>query len=106
MTQRRLLIYIAVFIFLVTMICAIGLVYFNDQAVLQSNYLHYSREDQVYYRHLSRQCLKKESVGCCMSSLRRMVVAHAHLVPPEGCTDGFQPNMLKCADSYRWCEHK
>lgn len=106
MKRRKLLIYLAGFIFLVTGVCVVGLIYFNDQALLQSNYLHYSKEDQTYYRQLNRQCFKKESAGCCITSVRQMMVKHAQLVPPEGCADGFVPNMLRCPDSFRWCEKK
>lgn len=106
MTRRRLLVYVSIFILMVTLICVVGLVYFNDQAVLQSDYLKQTKDDQMYYRHLSRECLKRDSVSCCMTSLRRMMAHHAREASPEGCAEGFQPNMLRCIDSFRWCEKK
>ena len=106
MTKRKLLICIAIFIFLVTAICVVGLLYFNDQAVLPGDTLRHTKEDPAYYRHLSRECLKKGSVSCCMTSLRRMMAHHSREVPPQGCPEGYVPNMLRCVDSYRWCERK
>lgn len=106
MKRRKLLIYLAGFISLVTGVCVVGLIYFNDQTALQADYLKVTKDDQMYYRQLSRECLKKQSVSCCMTSLRRMMAHHSREVLPEGCADGFVPNMLRCPDSYRWCEKK
>jgi hypothetical protein len=56
-----------------------------------------------YYKQLAEKC---SSRGCCLSSVRYMVKGNFKLSPESGCPDDMQGNMLKCIDSYKWCEPK
>lgn len=60
--------------------------------------------DSQYYIHLSRECRKKQSASCCMASVKAMMRNKYKLAPEEGCAFGFAPNMMRCIDSYNWCE--
>ena len=60
------------------------------------------------YKVLALECKEKESVGCCMASVKAMEAGQYLL--DEGktfkettCPQGFRPDMMKCPDSYRWC---
>lgn len=58
----------------------------------------------VYYRELAEECLQKSSYGCCMASVRAMYNGNYKLSENNTCEDGFTPNMMKCIDSFKWCE--
>jgi len=60
------------------------------------------------YKALARECQKKQSVGCCMASVRAMEKGQFMLdtgktFAETTCPKGYAPNMMKCIDSYRWC---
>ncbi|MFH1724510.1 MAG: thermonuclease family protein [Elusimicrobiota bacterium] len=57
-----------------------------------------------YYGRLADGCKKRESVSCCMDSVRGMKKGGFELAPEDGCPDGSAGNMLRCIDSYKWCE--
>ncbi|MDD4333049.1 MAG: hypothetical protein PHT51_02955 [Patescibacteria group bacterium] len=62
-----------------------------------------------YYKNLAKECELKLSHDCCMSSVNIMTNGNYQLAPGKtlaesGCPEGYQPNMLKCIDSFRWCE--
>lgn len=65
---------------------------------------HVKNRDLQYYFHLSKECRRKQSTSCCMASVRAMMRKRYKLVPEEGCAEGFAPNMMRCIDSYRWCQ--
>ncbi|MDP7081135.1 MAG: hypothetical protein QF415_14665 [Candidatus Undinarchaeales archaeon] len=54
-----------------------------------------------YYQQLADQC---KGSSCCLSSVDSMYRMNATLSPPNGCPPGTQGNMLRCEDSYKWCE--
>ena len=60
------------------------------------------------YKVLAKECKKKLSVECCLASVRAMELGQYLLDTGKTfgettCPDGFQPNMMRCPDSYRWC---
>jgi len=57
-----------------------------------------------YYQTLAEQCLQKSSYGCCMASVRAMKNGNYKLSENNTCGDGFAPNMMRCIDSFKWCE--
>ena len=57
-----------------------------------------------YYQQLARECQKRGSPNCCMASVGAMVKGNYQLTPASGCPDGYVGNMMRCIDSYRWCE--
>jgi len=57
-----------------------------------------------YYQQLALECESKGSYSCCMASVNNMANGNYKLSPDSGCSDGFQRNMLKCIDSFKWCE--
>lgn len=57
-----------------------------------------------YYKQLAEDCKSKGSQGCCMASVQNMMSGNYKLSPDSGCPDDYQGNMLKCIDSYKWCE--
>ncbi len=59
---------------------------------------------QNYYNELANVCKAKQSEGCCLASVEAMKASNYRLVPQEGCPVGYQPNMMQCIDSYRWCQ--
>ncbi len=62
------------------------------------------------YQELGKSCLAKTSFNCCMSSVRNMAAGkYAQAVMTDGryqCPEGYVNNMLRCIDSYSWCEPK
>jgi len=60
-----------------------------------------------YYKQLAEKCESNSGnigPGCCISSVRDMVIGNYKLEPENGCPEGYQRNMLKCIGSYKWCE--
>jgi len=57
-----------------------------------------------YYQRLAKECNAKSSYNCCVSSVNEMSKKRYNLEPKEGCPKGFQRNMLKCEDTFIWCE--
>ena len=60
------------------------------------------------YKALAEQCKEKTSVGCCMASVRAMeegkyLLDTGKTFKDTTCPKGYEPNMMRCIDSYRWC---
>lgn len=60
------------------------------------------------YKALAEQCKKASSVNCCMASVHAMEEGKYQLdtgksTQETACPSGYQPDMMKCIDSYRWC---
>lgn len=60
------------------------------------------------YKALAEKCKKASSVGCCMASVRAMEKGKYLLDTGKSfkdttCPSGYQPDMMICIDSYRWC---
>ena len=58
----------------------------------------------IYYKELTKECPQKGGYGCCIASVRQMENGNHKLSENNTCEDGFRLNMLKCIDSYKWCE--
>ena len=61
-------------------------------------------DTQTYYEKLANECKSKQSESCCLASVEAMKQGGYTLVPAGGCPAGYQPNMMKCIDSFRWCQ--
>ena len=77
--------------------------------VIFLGYLFIEREYEIYrlpdyYKELAKECKKTDGFGCCITSVNAMEAGGYKLVPKEGCQQGFQENMFKCIQSYKWCE--
>lgn len=59
---------------------------------------------QNYYDKLTSECKNKGSENCCLASVQAMKAGNYTIVPEQGCPAGYQPNMMRCEDSYTWCE--
>ncbi|MBI4341826.1 MAG: hypothetical protein HY599_00490 [Candidatus Omnitrophica bacterium] len=57
-----------------------------------------------YYDTLAKECQTRQSQGCCLASVETMRASHSTLLPLEGCPAGYQPNGMRCIDSYHWCQ--
>ena len=57
-----------------------------------------------YYDKLTNECKSKQSESCCLASVESMKAGSFVLASQEGCPVGYQPNMMLCVDSYRWCQ--
>lgn len=57
-----------------------------------------------YYHELAQQCEQKGSFGCCIASVRAMESGNYKLSENNICAEGFAPNMLRCIDTFKWCE--
>lgn len=57
-----------------------------------------------YYKNLAQKCKTTGSYGCCLASINDMAAKGYELEPKDGCPKGYQRNMLKCVDSFKWCE--
>ncbi len=60
------------------------------------------------YKVLAEDCNKVGSVGCCKASVRRMEKGKYLLDTGKSfkettCPGGYEPDMMRCIDSYRWC---
>lgn len=56
-----------------------------------------------YYQELARECQKRESPNCCMSSVGAMVRGNYQVTPASGCPAGYAGDSMRCIDSYHWC---
>jgi hypothetical protein len=72
----------------------------DNQNVQNSN----TSESQNYYEKLANECKSKQSESCCLASVEAMKQGGYTLAPAEGCPAGYQPNMMRCIDSFRWCQ--
>ena len=59
---------------------------------------------QNYYDNLANECKSKQSESCCLASVGAMKQGNYTIEPQGGCPVGYQPNMMRCIDSYRWCQ--
>jgi hypothetical protein len=90
----------------------IGAVCLLSQSCAQAE--NWSRKEEIKklpaeYQTLAEGCLDKGSFNCCMSSVRRMangkyVQAGAFKNLVYECPEGYTANMLRCEDTYVWCE--
>ncbi|MFH1520858.1 MAG: hypothetical protein ABID61_04385 [Candidatus Micrarchaeota archaeon] len=72
--------------------------------VLSSNKQNDEPELLEYYQKLAEQCESKGSYSCCMASVNDMADNNYMLEPATGCPDGYQRDLLKCEDTFVWCE--
>ncbi len=93
------IIVVIVIIFGIIILSGLGYDFYKDWS-LKNEINSYSD----YYRQLAEDCKSKGFPGCCMSSVQYMQSGNFELSPEIGCHGGFQGNMLKCIDSYKWCE--
>lgn len=56
------------------------------------------------YDKLVSECKRKQDEGCCLASIEVMKSGNYMFAPQGGCPPGYQQNMMKCVDSYRWCQ--
>ena len=56
------------------------------------------------YDTLAQACHTRQSPECCLASVEAMRASQYTLVPREGCPSGYQPNGMRCPDSYHWCQ--
>ncbi len=56
-----------------------------------------------YYESLREKCQDKKSINCCLASVDAMEKKRVKAVG-SGCDNGYKKSMLKCLDSYTWCE--
>lgn len=99
MLQKSVLISLGIVVALIA-ICA--LLYVKTDLLIphyrENNYSH------PYYQGLAKQCELKQSVGCCLASVNAMQ-AGSYQLPINGkCPDGYDREMMKCIDSYQWCQ--
>jgi hypothetical protein len=59
-----------------------------------------------YYDKLEEECNMKSSPDCCKASVARMREGNHKLTENESCPNGYESNILRCIDSYKWCEPK
>lgn len=59
-----------------------------------------------YYKQLAEDCESKASRSCCIASVQHMLNGSYKLSPESGCPENYQSTMLKCRNSYGWCEPK
>ena len=57
-----------------------------------------------YYLDLAEQCSSGYSYGCCMASVWTMKYGGYKLSKHGFCDDGFKLGMLKCPESFKWCQ--
>ena len=76
----------------------------QDNSNSGDNHNTETADTQNYYDRLTKECKNKGSENCCLASAKVMKAGNYTLVPKEGCPAGYQPNMMRCEDSYTWCE--
>ncbi|MFQ5405906.1 MAG: hypothetical protein ACE5DI_01975 [Candidatus Micrarchaeia archaeon] len=59
-----------------------------------------------YYGQLKEVCLETGNPSCCIASVNTMEQGNHTVRPKGGCPQELQTTMLKCIDSYLWCEAK
>ena len=60
--------------------------------------------DMTYYQNLLAECESKNSPNCCIASVTQMASNNYKLEPANGCPADAQRNLLKCEDTFIWCE--
>lgn len=95
--MKKIIIILSVIIGLI-IILVVGSIYF------QSTQKQDISELPDYYKNLTKECESKGSYNCCMSSVNNMADGNYKLASETGCPEEYQPNMLKCIDSFKWCE--
>lgn len=91
-------IFLVIFGITVILITLIGIAYFamnNRQDI---------SELPEYYRNLTKKCESKQNYNCCLSSVYNMANGNFQLASEASCPEGYKLNMLRCADSFKWCE--
>ncbi len=63
------------------------------------------------YEALKEACKEKQSVSCCLASVLAMqeggyMLDEGKTFETSTCPQGYKPNMMRCVDSYRWCQKK
>lgn len=57
------------------------------------------------YNRLAKDCEQRGSKSCCLASVLAMRRGGFQPAPPEeSCPAGTSRNMMRCEDSYQWCE--
>jgi hypothetical protein len=56
------------------------------------------------YTKIRETCMGRYDTSCCLSSVKAMEQGHYLPEAEDGCPDGFQPNVVHCKGSQRWCE--
>lgn len=95
--KKTIIIISAIIVFIIVVIVA-GSVYKNIKIKSEISKL------PSYYQNLIKECENRESYSCCKTSVDRMSEGNFKTAPETGCAEGYQGNMLKCIDSYKWCE--
>lgn len=94
-------------ILVVVAIFAIGYFYLSQGKNLTESRIHPVSEEgsrNSLYDELVNECKNKEGESCCLASAEAMKINGYTLVPREGCPSGYRSNMMRCVDSYRWCQ--
>jgi hypothetical protein len=71
-----------------------------DQAVLGPG----DEWKEKLYPKLREGCMGRYDTSCCLSSVKAMEQGHYLPEGDDGCPDGFQPNVVRCKGTLRWCE--
>lgn len=61
-------------------------------------------EFDTYYDLLIAQCSNKQNEICCLASEKQMEAGGFELAENGQCPAGYMRNMLRCPDSFQWCE--
>jgi len=80
-----------------TLIIGLNLYLYSNQKIEVSSF-------KGYYHELAKQCEQKSSFGCCIASVRAMENGNYRLSENNICDDSFTPNVMRCIDSFKWCE--
>ena len=100
---------ILIIIVIVLAIASLGIYFYMTQKsdtnfsdnTIQNNT---TSEAQDYYDKLADECKSKQSENCCLASVEAMKQGGYTLAVQDGCPAGYQPNMMRCIDSFRWCQ--
>lgn len=59
-----------------------------------------------YYQSLRKQCESRESENCCLASVEAMEAGKFKEATKDSvsCPSGSKRNMMRCIDSFAWCE--
>lgn len=57
-----------------------------------------------YYQELVKECETRKSFSCCIASVEDMAAGGYKLALEPGCPEGYQRTMLRCMNSFAWCE--
>ncbi len=103
LTMPKLIMIVSLIVCVGALLGAFGYFLAMPKGELKNHYPINTADQKIqdYYNLLEQKCAND---SCCSASLKRMASGNYKLEPETGCPTGYQRNMLRCSETYKWCE--